>query len=121
MNPPTNLSSKLYDKLKFVAQVLLPAVGTGYFGLAQIWHLPHPEEIVGTITVVDTFLGLLLSASTAKYNKTGAGAPDGDLIIQEVDGEKFPALGVNTSLESMQGKDTVKLNVVTQQAPPADS
>lgn len=64
------LSNKVYDTLKWVAQILLPGIATLYFALAGIWGLPYPEEIVGTITAVDAFLGLLLGISTANYNKT---------------------------------------------------
>lgn len=63
-------SNKTYDVLKWIAQILLPAIGTLYFVLAGIWHFPYGEEIVGTITAVDTFLGVILGVSTAKYNKT---------------------------------------------------
>ena len=63
------MSDKTYDILKFVAQILLPALGTFYFALAQIWDLPLAEEIVGTITAVDAFLGAVLGISTAQYNK----------------------------------------------------
>ena len=63
------MSNKTYDILKFIAMIALPALGTLYFGLAQIWGLPYGEQIVGTITVVDTFLGALLGISTAQYNK----------------------------------------------------
>lgn len=62
-------SNKTYDILKWVAQYLLPAAGTLYFGLASIWGLPYGEEIVGTITAVDTFLGVLLGISSANYKK----------------------------------------------------
>lgn len=64
------MSNKLYDALKFIAQIVLPAIGTLYFGLATIWGLPYAEQIVGTITAVDTFLGTILCISTVKYNKT---------------------------------------------------
>ena len=64
------LSNKMYDVLKWVAMYLLPATGTLYFALAGIWNLPYGEQIVGTITAVDTFLGVLLGISTMKYNKT---------------------------------------------------
>lgn len=68
------MSNKTYDILKWVAQYLLPALATLYFAVAQIWGLPYGEEIVGTITAVDTFLGVLLGISTANYNKqNGAG------------------------------------------------
>lgn len=63
------LSNRTYDILKFVAQILLPALGTLYFALANIWGLPYGEQIVGTITAIDAFLGALLGISTAKYNK----------------------------------------------------
>ena len=66
------MSNKVYDVLKFIAQILLPALGTLYFALAQIWHFPYAEEIVGTITAVDAFLGALLGISTANYNKEQA-------------------------------------------------
>jgi hypothetical protein len=63
------LSNKTYDVLKFIAQIVLPAIGTLYFALANIWGFPYAEEIVGTITAIDAFLGALLGISTAKYNK----------------------------------------------------
>lgn len=63
------LSNKYYDLLKWIALIVLPALGTLYFGLAKIWGLPFGEEIVGTITVIDTFLGALLGVSTNNYYK----------------------------------------------------
>ena len=61
------LSNKQYDILKWVALVLLPACGTLYFALAGIWGFPYGERIVGTITAVDTFLGVLLGISNKQY------------------------------------------------------
>lgn len=63
------MSNKTFDTLKWIAQICLPAIGTLYFGLAKIWNLPYPEEIVGTITAIDLFLGALLGISTIEYNK----------------------------------------------------
>ena len=63
------LSNQVYDILKFIAQIVLPALGTLYFALASIWGLPYGEEIVGTLTAIDAFLGALLGVSTAQYNK----------------------------------------------------
>lgn len=62
------MTNKVYDILKFIAQILLPAIGTLYFALAEIWGMPYASEIVGTITAVDAFLGAMLGISTAKYN-----------------------------------------------------
>ena len=64
------LKNKAYDTLKWIAQYLLPAIGTLYFALARIWGLPYGEQIVGTITAVDAFLGAILGISTMQYNKT---------------------------------------------------
>lgn len=63
------MTNKTYDILKWIAQYLLPALGTLYFGLSKIWGFPYGEEIVGTIGVVDTFLGVILGISTAQYNE----------------------------------------------------
>jgi hypothetical protein len=64
------MSNKLYDVLKWIAMVALPAIGTLYFALAGIWGFPYGEQIVGTITAVDTCLGVLLGISAAQYKKT---------------------------------------------------
>ena len=63
------MSDKIYDILKWVALIFIPALGTLYFALSTIWGLPYGEEIVGTLTAVDTFLGALLGISTYQYNK----------------------------------------------------
>ena len=61
------MSNRLYDILKYVAQIVLPACATLYFSLASIWNLPYGEEVVGTITAIDAFMGALLQISTNKY------------------------------------------------------
>ncbi|MCH4205200.1 MAG: phage holin [Solobacterium sp.] len=63
------LSNDLYDLFKFIAQIVLPALGAFYAALAGIWGLPYAVEITGTLAAVDTFLGALLQISTSNYNK----------------------------------------------------
>ena len=63
------MSNRVYDVLKWIAQILLPAIGTAYFGLAGIWNLPYADNVVGTITVIDTFLGCILGISSIEYQK----------------------------------------------------
>ena len=63
------MSNKVYDVLKWIATVVLPGIGTLYFALAGIWGFPYAEQIVGTITAIVTFLGVLLGISSAQYNK----------------------------------------------------
>lgn len=63
------MSNKVYDILKWIALVVLPATATLYFALSGIWGLPYGEEVVGTITAIDTFLGALLGISSINYAK----------------------------------------------------
>lgn len=66
------MSNNVYDVLKWIAMIAIPAVGTLYFALANIWGLPYGEQVVGTLTAIDAFLGALLGISTAQYNKNSA-------------------------------------------------
>lgn len=63
------LTNKAYDVLKYITQIVIPAVATCYFTIAQIWGLPYGEEIVGTLAAIDTLMGALLMISTNMYNK----------------------------------------------------
>lgn len=76
------LTNNVYDALKWIAQILLPAAGTLYFALAKVWGLPYATEVVGTIAAVDTFLGAVLGISSASY------AGEGTLQIDTSDPEK---------------------------------
>lgn len=67
----SNMSNKTYDILKYIAQIILPALATLYLTLASIWGLPYGEAISGTIMAVDTFLGVALKISNNNYNKKG--------------------------------------------------
>ena len=62
------ISNKVYDVLKWIAQYLLPAL-TLYFAFSTIWGLPYGEQVVGTITAIDAFLGAILGLSSATYRK----------------------------------------------------
>jgi imidazoleglycerol phosphate synthase glutamine amidotransferase subunit HisH len=61
------MSNKTYDILKYITQIIIPALGTLYFALAAIWGFPYGEQIVGTLTAVDTFLGVCLGISSKQY------------------------------------------------------
>ena len=62
------MSNRVYDILKYIALIVLPAIATLYGALAAIWGLPYGQEIVSTIAAIDTFLGALIGISGAKYN-----------------------------------------------------
>ena len=63
------MSNKVYDVLKFIAQIVLPASATFYLTLSRFWDIPYPEAISGTIIAVDTFLGCVLGISSYSYQK----------------------------------------------------
>ena len=63
------LDDKIYDVLVKIVKYVLPALGTLYFGLSQLWGFPYGEEVVGTISLVATFLAVCLGISSYNYNK----------------------------------------------------
>jgi len=92
------LPSRVYDALVWIAQIFLPAVGALYYGLADLWNLPLAIQVVGTITLVDLFLGTLLKVSKSNYNKAEAWA-DGKMIVHHEDGVP---VGINADLENIR-------------------
>ncbi len=105
------LSNKVYNTLKWIAQYLLPASGTLYFALAAIWGLPYGEQIVGTISAVTIFLGVILGISSASYIKSGVDT-DGTLQVDVTNPEKdIYRLQLNSSLEDLAGKSKISLKV----------
>ena len=63
------IPDKIYDILKWVTMIVLPALATAYVGLASIWGWPYADEVAKTTAVICTLLGALLGISTAQYNK----------------------------------------------------
>ena len=99
-------SNKVYDQLKWVAQYLLPALGTLYFALSGIWNLPYGEQVVGTITAIDTFLGVLLGISSKGYEG------DGTMTIDDSSEEKdIYNLELNIPAEELANKKTITFKV----------
>lgn len=64
------IPSKIYDILKWVTMIVLPALATAYVGLSGIWNFPYASEVAKTTTIICTLLGSILGISTAEYNKT---------------------------------------------------
>ena len=63
------MSNKMYDILKNIALIILPAIATLYLTVAQIWGLPYGEQVAATITAIDAFLGAILKVSSINYAK----------------------------------------------------
>ena len=102
-------SNKVYDILVWIAQYFLPASGTLYFALAKTWGLPYGAEVVGTITAVDTFLGVILGISKSNYKG------DGVLEINEEDPEKdLYNLRLFSDPEDLAEKKSITFKVETK-------
>jgi hypothetical protein len=67
-----NMSNTVYDSLKWVALMVLPAIATLFSAISMIWGIPYGEQITSTIIAIDTALGAILGVSSIKYvNKAG--------------------------------------------------
>lgn len=100
------LSNKAYDVLKWIALYLLPAIGTLYFTLSGLWGLPYGEQIVGTITALDTFVAVIIGISTVNYKG------DGVLRIDTSDPNKdVYRFDVQTPLEELPNRKRVTLTI----------
>lgn len=102
-------TDRFYKIMKFVAMILLPSLGTLYFAVAGIWELPAAEQVVGTVTAVDTFLGVLLGLSTKQYNASEA-KYDGTLAVEDgADGSTLRLLDVDPVALTTKKDITFKL------------
>lgn len=105
-------SNRTYDLLKYIAQIVLPAVATLYFGLASVWNLPKAEEVVGTITVIDTFLGSVLLLSQRTYDKSDA-KYDGLVQVESIsDGNPKMSMMLDATPEELVEKKDISFKVV---------
>jgi len=109
------LSNRSYDALKKSTTVILPAIGALYFALAQIWQLPKPEEVVGSIAAVNVFLGVLMGVSTKSYNKSDTKKYAGVIEVSSPpDGsKKVFSLNLNEDPEDIEFMDEVTFRVDT--------
>lgn len=96
------LNDKVYDTLKWIAQLVLPALGTLYFTLSGIWGLPYGEQVVGTIMAIDVFLGVILKISSSSYEG------DGELIYKDEEGLY---VSLETEVENLANKDLAVFRV----------
>lgn len=77
-------NSPVYDILKWIAGVALPAIVVCYCAIASIWGLPYTEQITGTIAAVVTLANTLLGISSIKYKKMIDGAKEGKITVLNV-------------------------------------
>ena len=62
------IPDKVYDVLKWVVMVMIPAMTTAYVGLAAVWGWPLAEPVAKTSAIICTLLGALLGVSTIQYH-----------------------------------------------------
>lgn len=110
------LGDRAYKAVKASAALILPAIGTLYFTVAQIWGLPNAEEVVGTIAAVNTFVGVVLGISTRSYNNSSA-KPQyvGEVAFEAVEGDehtKRMVTRLNTHPQVIASMDQVTFGVV---------
>lgn len=106
-------TNSLYNKLKFVALVFLPALATLCLTIGGIWDIEYTGQVVGSITAVDTFLGVVLKISTKKYYKKGTNF-DGEVIVTPEDGGNKVTMAFNGPPEDLvdePGKHTLEFQV----------
>lgn len=114
-NPVPVLPSRVYDTLKWVALVLLPALATLYIALAGLLHLPASNEVSGAIIAIDAFLGAVLNLSNKAYNDSDAKF-DGIVEVDHED-DKIRMSSEDVQAAVAQGKKEVTLRVVKKRAP----
>lgn len=103
-------TSPVYDILKKIAQIWLPAAGTLYYTLAQIWNLPSAEEVTGSVVAFDTFLGILLGISSSNYHSETKYDGVVNVKIGE-DGKKTLLLEMNGDPEKIDEQDEILFKV----------
>lgn len=110
-NPVPVLNNRLYDALKWIAQIALPASGAAYYGLSQVWGLPNADKVVATIVVIDTFLGALLNLASKAYNDSDKKF-DGKINVVDTDTKTLYDMEVHGDPADIQDKDEVTFKVV---------
>lgn len=116
-NPVPVLPPKVYDFLKWVALVLLPALATLYIALSGVLHLPNADEVSGAIIAVDAFLGAILNLSSKAYNSSSE-KYDGVVEVDHED-DKIRMSSEDVQAAVARGKKEVTLKVVKKKRAPA--
>jgi imidazoleglycerol phosphate synthase glutamine amidotransferase subunit HisH len=108
------LGDATYTAVKNIAAIVLPAFGALYFTLAQIWHLPNAEQVLGTVAAVNTFFGVVLGIATKSYNNSDTKYA-GEVAFEAVDGDettKMMVARLNTHPQVIASMDSATFKVV---------
>lgn len=113
------MKNRTYDFFKSLALIWLPALGTLYFTVGGIWHLPYTEQVIGTITAVDTFLGVVLRIASGQYSKNPK--TDGDIIVNTKDPDKDVFTLDLSKMPELKDKQLITLRVTDAAVTPPSS
>lgn len=103
------VSDKNYDIIKQLVQKGLPAFGALYAGLAVFWHFPNATEVVGSVALFATFLGVFLGIADRRYESSGA-RYDGAVVVTG-DPAQPHSLVFNQPLSELEGQSRITLKV----------
>lgn len=116
-NATSLLPSQVYDKLKALVTLILPAIGAAYFSLAGIWDLPNAEKVVGSIAVLTTFLGVLLAVAAKSFNNSDVKF-DGDVVtVTTEEGKTLYSLNLGIDPADIPQMKELILKVVPRELP----
>lgn len=104
------LSDRLYTWFKSSSLYVLPAIAAAYFGVAQIWGLPKAEEVVGTVAVLETLLGVLLRVSNKQYETSDARF-DGSILVEPGEDEDTTNLNVLLDPDAIANKKEIVVRI----------
>jgi hypothetical protein len=107
------LSNQVYDKLKKTTQLVLPALGSLYFGLSTIWDLPAGEEVVGSLALLTTFCGAVLGVSSKNYSS--GDSVDGNMLMEKTPTGKIFRLELDGDPQDLEHQQKVVFKVVDEE------
>lgn len=105
------ITNKVYDVIKWIVVIIIPAIITLYSSLASIWGFPYAEQITATLAAIDVFLGVVMKISTASYNKTYDGVLHVDTVTDDETDKYLFEIDDLDNIAS-QNKITLKINNV---------
>jgi len=97
----------MYNKLKFVALVVLPMLATLYFIFSLLVDLPNARIVLGLMTIVYTIVSVSLWVISSL-----SGSYDGRLVVFENDeGKRVYSLELHTPVDDLDTKREVRFKV----------
>lgn len=104
------LSDNAYNVVKKSATIIFPALSALYIAIAQIWNFDHVEQVVGTLTAVNTFLGVVIQLSKKSYYASSAPYV-GEIKVQNVGEKKVFSLVVDGDPEELETMNSANFKV----------